>query len=132
MTAFVTANILTTGLNVEQRKRLTIGVELAAKPALLLFLDEPTSGLDSQTAWSICALLRKLADNGQTILCTIHQPSAILFQEFDRLLFLAAGGKTVYFGEIGEDSKTMISYFERNGSRTFAADENPAEVMLEV
>jgi ATP-binding cassette subfamily G (WHITE) protein 2 (PDR) len=32
------------GLNVEQRKRLTIGVELAAKPALLLFLDEPTSG----------------------------------------------------------------------------------------
>jgi ATP-binding cassette, subfamily G (WHITE), member 2, PDR len=132
VTAFVTANILTTGLNVEQRKRLTIGVELAAKPALLLFLDEPTSGLDSQTAWSICALLRKLADNGQAILCTIHQPSAILFQEFDRLLFLAAGGKTVYFGEIGEDSKTMISYFERNGSRTFAADENPAEVMLEV
>ncbi|KAH8789417.1 AtrD, ABC-transporter [Hyaloscypha sp. PMI_1271] len=120
------------GLNVEQRKRLTIGVELAAKPALLLFLDEPTSGLDSQTAWSICALLRKLADNGQAILCTIHQPSAILFQEFDRLLFLAAGGKTVYFGAIGEDSKTMISYFERNGSRKFAADENPAEVMLEV
>lgn len=132
MTAFVTANVSTTGLNVEQRKRLTIGVELAAKPALLLFLDEPTSGLDSQTAWSICALLRKLADNGQAILCTIHQPSAILFQEFDRLLFLAAGGKTVYFGEIGEDSKTMISYFERNGSRIFAADENPAEVMLEV
>lgn len=33
------------GLNVEQRKLLTIGVELAAKPALLLFLDEPTSGL---------------------------------------------------------------------------------------
>jgi ATP-binding cassette, subfamily G (WHITE), member 2, PDR len=37
------------GLNVEQRKRLTIGVELAARPQLLLFLDEPTSGLDSQT-----------------------------------------------------------------------------------
>ena len=42
------------GLSVEQRKRLTIGVELVAKPKLLLFLDEPTSGLDSQTAWSIC------------------------------------------------------------------------------
>ena len=83
------------GLNVEQRKRLTIGVELAAKPALLLFLDEPTSGLDSQTAWSICTLLRKLANNGQAILCTIHQPSAILFQEFDNLLFLASGGRTV-------------------------------------
>lgn len=61
------------GLNVEQRKRLTIGVEMAAKPQLLLFLDEPTSGLDSQTAWSICTLLRKLANNGQAILCTIHQ-----------------------------------------------------------
>ncbi|CAD7062712.1 unnamed protein product, partial [Tilletia caries] len=41
------------GLSVEQRKRLTIGVELAAKPELLLFLDEPTSGLDGQSAWSI-------------------------------------------------------------------------------
>lgn len=38
------------GLNVEQRKLLTIGVELAAKPKLLLFLDEPTSGLDSQVS----------------------------------------------------------------------------------
>jgi ATP-binding cassette, subfamily G (WHITE), member 2, PDR len=115
------------GLNVEQRKRLTIGVELAAKPALLLFLDEPTSGLDSQTAWSICALLRKLADNGQAILCTIHQPSAILFQEFDRLLFLAKGGKTVYFGPIGEHSKVLTDYFEGKGSRKFGEDENPAE-----
>jgi len=53
------------GLNVEQRKLLTIGVELAAKPKLLLFLDEPTSGLDSQSSWAICAFLRKLADSGQ-------------------------------------------------------------------
>jgi ATP-binding cassette, subfamily G (WHITE), member 2, PDR len=65
-------------------------------------------------------------------LCTIHQPSAILFQEFDRLLFLAAGGKTVYFGEIGENSKTLTGYFEQNGSRKFGPHENPAEVMLEV
>lgn len=64
------------GLNVEQRKLLTIGVELAAKPKLLLFLDEPTSGLDSQSSWAICAFLRKLADHGQAVLCTIHQPSA--------------------------------------------------------
>ena len=120
------------GLNVEQRKRLTIGVELAAKPALLLFLDEPTSGLDSQTAWSIVALLRKLANNGQAILCTIHQPSAVLFQEFNHLLFLVAGGKTVYFGEIGQHSKTLTTYFERNGSRPCGKEENPAEWMLDV
>lgn len=59
------------GLNVEQRKRLTIGVELAAKPQLLLFLDEPTSGLDSQTSWAICDLMEKLKNSGQAILCEL-------------------------------------------------------------
>ncbi|RMZ82683.1 hypothetical protein DV738_g1588, partial [Chaetothyriales sp. CBS 135597] len=120
------------GLNVEQRKRLTIGVELAARPQLLLFLDEPTSGLDSQTSWSILDLLEKLKNNGQAILCTIHQPSAVLFQRFDRLLFLAKGGKTVYFGPIGESSKTLTSYFERNGAFPCPPEANPAEWMLEV
>ncbi|KAF1820072.1 ATP-binding cassette multidrug transporter [Dissoconium aciculare CBS 342.82] len=120
------------GLNVEQRKRLTIGVELAAKPELLLFLDEPTSGLDSQTSWAICDLMEKLKNSGQAILCTIHQPSAMLFQRFDRLLFLAKGGRTVYFGEIGENSHVLSSYFERNGSHACPNDANPAEWMLEV
>lgn len=120
------------GLNVEQRKLLTIGVELAAKPKLLLFLDEPTSGLDSQSSWAICAFLRKLADAGQAVLCTIHQPSAILFQEFDRLLFLAKGGRTVYFKEIGENSRTLLDYFESNGARKCGDEENPAEYMLEI
>ncbi|KAG5925530.1 hypothetical protein E4U42_004205 [Claviceps africana] len=120
------------GLNVEQRKLLTIGVELAAKPRLLLFLDEPTSGLDSQSSWAICAFLRKLADSGQAILCTIHQPSAILFQAFDRLLFLAKGGKTVYFGDIGQESHVLLDYFERNGARKCDEQENPAEYMLEI
>lgn len=120
------------GLNVEQRKLLTIGVELAAKPGLLLFLDEPTSGLDSQSAWSICAFLRKLADSGQAVLSTIHQPSAVLFQQFDRLLFLAKGGKTVYFGDLGKQSKILLDYFERNGARKCDASENvsPASIIL--
>ena len=120
------------GLNVEQRKRLTIGVEMAAKPQLLLFLDEPTSGLDSQTSWSICDLMEKLARHGQAILFTIHQPSAMLFQRFDRLLFLTKGGRTVYYGEIGPQSTTMTSYFERNGASPCPPDANPAEWMLEV
>ncbi|KAK3349493.1 ABC-2 type transporter-domain-containing protein [Lasiosphaeria hispida] len=120
------------GLNVEQRKRLTIGVELAAKPPLLLFVDEPTSGLDSQTSWAILDLLEKLTKSGQAILCTIHQPSAMLFQRFDRLLFLAKGGKTVYFGDIGKNSKTMTSYFERSGGIPCPPEANPAEWMLEV
>ncbi|KAF9884827.1 hypothetical protein FE257_001243 [Aspergillus nanangensis] len=124
--------VLGEGLNVEQRKRLTIGVEIAAKPDLLLFFDEPTSGLDSQTAWSICSLMRKLADHGQAVLCTIHQPSAILMQQFDRLLFLAKGGRTVYFGELGQNMETLIKYFENKGSSHCPKNANPAEWMLEV
>ncbi|GIZ45746.1 hypothetical protein CKM354_000889900 [Cercospora kikuchii] len=119
------------GLNVEQRKRLTIGVELAAKPELLLFLDEPTSGLDSQSAWEIASSLRKLADSGQAILCTIHQPSAVLFETFDRLLLLAPGGKIAYFGELGQDSGTLREYFERHGAPVCEPAQNPAEYMLE-
>ncbi|KAF8069190.1 pleiotropic drug resistance ABC transporter [Lyophyllum atratum] len=119
-------------LGIEHRKRTTIGVELAAKPKLLLFLDEPTSGLDSQSAWAIMGFLRKLANSGQAILCTIHQPSAELFQVFDRLLLLRKGGQTVYFGDLGHNATTLIHYFEKNGSRHCEPDENPAEFMLDV
>lgn len=119
------------GLNVEQKKKLSIGVELVAKPSLLLFLDEPTSGLDSQSAWAVIKLLRELSNAGQSILCTIHQPSATLFEEFDRLLLLKKGGQTVYFGDIGEHSNTIVDYFERNGARKCDNHENPAEYILE-
>ena len=119
------------GLNIEQRKRVTIGIELAARPELLLFLDEPTSGLDSNTAWSICTLLRKLADDGQAILCTIHQPSGILFEMFDRLLFLK-DGRSIYFGPIGPHSQTVIDYFSRQGARECGTGDNPAEWLLDI
>ena len=83
-------------------------------------------------------------------MCTIHQPSALLFQEFNHLLFLASGGRTAYvrsyagnglptnraliryFGDIGKDSTTLIQYFQRNGSRLCGSSENPAEWMLDV
>ncbi|KAI9370476.1 ABC-2 type transporter-domain-containing protein [Aspergillus egyptiacus] len=120
------------GLNQEQRKRLTIAVELASKPSLLLFLDEPTSGLDSLAAFNIVRFLRRLADAGQAILCTIHQPSAVLFEMFDDLLLLKSGGRTVYNGELGRDSSKLIEYFERNGGKKCPPDANPAEYMLEV
>ncbi|OHE91114.1 ABC-2 type transporter [Colletotrichum orchidophilum] len=119
------------GLNVEQRKKLTIGVELAARPALLLFLDEPTSGLDSQTSLSICTLLETLRESGQAILCTIHQPSAILFERFDRLLLLAHGGRTVYFGQIGRNANVLVNYFIRHGGPRPHKGQNPAEYILD-
>ncbi|EWY84352.1 hypothetical protein FOYG_14104 [Fusarium oxysporum NRRL 32931] len=118
------------GLTVEQRKRVTIGVELAAKPELLLFLDEPTSGLDSQGAFNIVRFLRKLSASGQAIICTIHQPNAALFENFDRLLLLARGGNTIYFGDIGEDACVLREYLARNGAEA-PSTANIAEFMLE-
>lgn len=118
------------GLAAEQRKRVTIGVELAAKPELLLFLDEPTSGLDSQSAFNIVRFLRKLAAAGQAILCTIHQPNSALFENFDRLLLLQQGGQCVYFGDIGKDASMLLDYFRRHGAYC-PPDANPAEWMLD-
>ncbi|KAJ5093924.1 CDR ABC transporter [Penicillium angulare] len=115
-----------------QRKRLTIAVELASKPELLLFLDEPTSGLDSLAAFNIIRFLRKLADAGQAILCTIHQPSDVLFEQFDELILLQSGGRVVYNGPLGSDSRTLIKYFEINGGKKCSPHANPAEYMLEV
>ncbi|CAO3627721.1 unnamed protein product [Mucor fragilis] len=119
-----------TGISVEERKRLTIAVELVGKPKLL-FLDEPTSGLDAQSSYNIVRFIRKLADAGWPVLCTIHQPSATLFEHFDHLLLLVRGGQTAYFGEIGKDSRTMIDYFESNGGPGCAPEANPAEYILE-
>ncbi|KAI9599431.1 hypothetical protein BDF19DRAFT_428693 [Syncephalis fuscata] len=118
------------GISVEERKRVTIAMELIAKPTIL-FLDEPTSGLDAQASFTIISLIRKLADHGQAIVCTIHQPSAILFEHFDKLLLLARGGNTVYFGKLGKDSHELISYFERNGAPECPRTANPAEYILD-
>ncbi|KAI0799933.1 putative ABC multidrug transporter [Xylaria sp. FL0064] len=121
---------LNSGLSIEQRKRLTIATELVAKPSLL-FLDEPTSGLDGQSAYEICRFMKKLAAAGQTIICTIHQPSAVLFETFDVLLLLAKGGRTTYFGETGKDSAIVLDYFARHGVPC-PSDSNPAEHIVDV
>lgn len=117
-------------LGVEQRKRLTIGVELAAKPSLLLFLDEPTSGLDSQSAYSIIRFLKKLSRAGQAIVCTIHQPSSVLIQQFDMILALNPGGNAFYFGPVGENGRAVIDYFGARGVHC-PPTKNVAEFILE-
>lgn len=117
-------------LGVEQRKRLTIGVELAAKPELLLFLDEPTSGLDSQSAYSIVRFLKKLCRAGQAIVCTIHQPSSVLIEQFDMVLALNPGGNTFYFGPMGENGKEVTKYFADRGAHC-PPSKNVAEFILE-
>jgi energy-coupling factor transporter ATP-binding protein EcfA2 len=86
----------------------------------------PRSGLDGQSAYNIVRFLRKLAAAGQAVLCTIHQPNSMLFENFDRLLLLKAGGRTVYFGDIGKDSHVLREYLAENGA--YCPDKaNPAE-----
>ncbi|KAK1937026.1 Pleiotropic drug resistance protein 1 [Phytophthora citrophthora] len=120
------------GSSMEQLKRLTIGVELAAQPSVL-FLDEPTSGLDARSAKLIMDGVRKVADTGRTIVCTIHQPSTVVFQVFDSLLLLKRGGEMVFFGDLGAKSTELVDYFESiGGVEKLSPDYNPATWMLEV
>ncbi|KAM5353211.1 hypothetical protein ACJZ2D_016892 [Fusarium nematophilum] len=124
-------NMLIRSLSLEQKKRTTIGVELCANPDLLLFLDEPTSGLDGQGAMSIVRLLRRLANTGQAILCTIHQASQEQFEFFDRVLALNRGGRVYYFGDVGQNGQKIIDYFTKNGV-TVEPDKNVADLLIEV
>ncbi|TMW67514.1 hypothetical protein Poli38472_011134 [Pythium oligandrum] len=120
------------GSSVEQMKRLTIDVELAAQPSML-FLDEPTSGLDARSAKVIMDGVRKVAKTGRTVVCTIHQPSWEVFSVFDSLLLLKHGGETVYFGELGAKACELVKYFESiKGVTPLEEGYNPATWMLEV
>ena len=72
------------GLSTEQRKRLTIAVELVANPSII-FMDEPTSGLDARAAAIVMRAIRNTVDTGRTVVCTIHQPSIDIFESFDEV-----------------------------------------------
>lgn len=88
-----------TGLSTEQRKRLTIAVELVANPSII-FMDEPTSGLDARAAAIVMRTVRNTVDTGRTVVCTIHQPSIDIFEAFDevmhKLLSLFLSGYTSF------------------------------------
>ncbi|EEY66631.1 ATP-binding Cassette (ABC) Superfamily [Phytophthora infestans T30-4] len=119
------------GSSVEQMKCLTIGVELAAQLSII-FLDEPTSGLDARSAKLIMDGVRKVADSGRTIICTIHQLSAEVFYLFDSLLLLKRGGETVFYGGLGRDCCSLIEYFDGiPGVSSLPLGYNPATWMLE-
>ena len=120
------------GLPAGERKRLTIGVELAANPSIL-FLDEPTSGLDSRSAAMVVKVLRRVASQGRSIVCTVHQPSAALFYEFDALLLLKRGGQQIYFGPLGYRGATFTAYMKSvPGTLPLPPRTNVADWMLRV
>ncbi|KAF2912943.1 ABC transporter G family member 51 [Oryza sativa Japonica Group] len=121
-----------TGLSTEQRKRLTIAVELVANPSII-FMDEPTSGLDARAAAIVMRTVRNTVDTGRTVVCTIHQPSIDIFEAFDELLLMKRGGRVIYGGSLGVNSVDMINYFQ-GIPRVVPITEgyNPATWMLEV
>ena len=122
-------NAMVKELSLEQKKRLTIGVELAANPSLL-FLDEPTSGLDSIAASRIMKAIKAIADSGVAVVCTLHQPSEILFSWSTHLLLLATGGYVIYFGDLSNDYEDPLNYFSKLGCN-YDPERNPADFFLD-
>lgn len=102
--------ILKMGLKYCEKRRVSICVQLLNDPRILL-LDEPTSGLDSFTAASILTVLNSLAQEGPTVICTIHQPRSDLFPKFGNILLLAKGGQVAFNGP----SSSILPYFAKVG-----------------
>ncbi|EGG18950.1 ABC transporter G family protein [Cavenderia fasciculata] len=113
------------GISGGERRRVTIAIELLTGPSIL-FVDEPTSGLDSNTSLSVMRAIRKLANSGRTIICTIHQPRSNIYNLFDKLLLLG-DGSTIYYGE----TQLALDYFKNLG---FYCDPstNPADFFLDL
>lgn len=119
-------NELTKGISGGEKRRVTIAIQILTEPRVLL-LDEPTSGLDAFTATSILDVLQGLADEGRTLILTIHQSRSDLFEHFGNVLLLARGGSPVYAGK----GSHMLPYFASLGFRC-PTTTNPADFALDL
>lgn len=119
-------NDLVKGISGGEKRRVTIAVQILTDPRVLL-LDEPTSGLDAFTASSIMEVLQGLANEGRTLILTIHQARSDLFKHFGNVLLLTRGGSPAYAGS----ARDMLAYFERQGFEC-PRHTNPADFALDL
>lgn len=144
----VIGGLMSRGMSGGEKKRVSIGIELVKDPNVLfvdgLFLGvfcsvffsdlslffffcpwvEPTSGLDIATAYDIVKILKTLAREGRTVVCTIHTPSAKMFDLFDDLLLLSQG-RVLYSGP----APHALAHFEQNHNLMCPPARNQAEFL---
>jgi ABC-type multidrug transport system ATPase subunit/ABC-type multidrug transport system permease subunit len=114
------------GISGGEKRRVSIAIQILTDPKVLL-LDEPTSGLDVFTAMSVLDVIEALANEGRTIVMTIHQARSDMFKSFENVLLLARGGALVYTGK-GED---MLPYFQKHGYEC-PVTTNPSDFALDL
>ena len=145
------------GISGGQKKRVNIGMELVSQPSMLFlgmlvsfvhkmtystclflffydfhdkmtnFIDEPTSGLDATCSNEVIQVLKAIAQRGTTVAVVLHQPRYEIFEQFDNVILLAKGGKTVYMGP----TKQAVKYFENIGYN-MPQNMNPADYLMDV